>query len=127
MTLKIDAKFLEKLICFFKNEKNWWNCMFGELHVASTFWLGSERPALKKHILWCRTDTYSYNLSAEVSLMLDNPFPVPSLCKLNHISAFFINISTKSSCKQLILFRKNYVFLEVVPGVLGHSVNFNIT
>ena len=63
-----------------------------ELHVVSTFWLGSdtsgtfslyytkpsyklERLALKMHILWCRTDICSCKLSAKVSLMLDNPFP----------------------------------------------------
>ena len=75
-----------------------------ELHVVSPFWLGSdtsdtfslyfaqpsyellERPALRMHILWCRTDICSCKLSAKVSLMLDNPFPVLSLCKLNHIS-----------------------------------------
>ena len=32
----------------------------------------------------------SCKLSAKVSLMLDNPFLVPSLCKLNHISICFI-------------------------------------
>ena len=67
-----------------------------ELHVALTFRLGSciryffvifklERPALKIHILWCRTDICSCKLSAKVSLMLDNLFPVLSLCKLNEI------------------------------------------
>ena len=92
-----------------------------ELHVVSTFWLGSdtsgtfslyfaqqsyelERPALKMHILWCRTDICSCKLSAKVSLMLDNPFPVLSLCKLNHISICFIQISTKITYKQLIPF-----------------------
>ena len=56
-----------------------------------------ERPALKMRILWCRSDICSCKLSAKVSLMLDNPFPVPSLCKLNHISVCFIQISTKSA------------------------------
>ena len=105
-----------------------------ELFVVSTFWLGSdtgtfslhilptaaitsyelERPALKLRILWYR-------------LTLENPFPVPSLCKLNHISVCFIQISTKNTCNQLIPFRESHVFLEVIPGVLGRSVNFNIT
>ena len=79
------------------------------------------------HILWRRTDIGSYKLSAKVSLVLDNPFPVPSLCKLNHISVCFIQISMKVTCKELILFRENHVFFEVIRGVLGHSVNFNIT
>ena len=111
-----------------------------KLHVVSPFWLGSdtsdtfslyfaqpsyelERPALKMHILWCRTDICSCKLSAKVSLVLDNPFPVPSLCKLNHISVCFIQISTKSAYSLL----ESNVFFEVIPGVLGHSVNFNIT
>ena len=87
-----------------------------ELHVVSTFWLGSdtsgafslyfappsyiiERPALKT-----RRCTY---FGAELTfvaahfmwvfLMLDNPFPVPSLCKLSYISVCFIQISTKNA------------------------------
>ena len=119
-----------------------------DLHVVSKFWFGSdtsgtfslcfaqqsyelERPALKMHILWCSTDICSCKLSAKLYLMLDNPFPVPSICKLNHISVCFIQISTKIICKQLIPFRKgpqeSHVFFEVIPGVLGRSVNFNIT
>ena len=58
--------------------------------------------------------------------MLYNPFPVPSLCKLNHISVCFIQISTKITYKQLIPFRESHVFFKVIPGVLGRSVNFNI-
>ena len=89
-----------------------------ELHVVLTFWLGSDTSgtfslyfiqpsyeldlrALKMHILWCRTDICSCKLSAKVSLMLDNPFLVPSLCKLNHISVCFIQISTKSPANSL--------------------------
>ena len=79
------------------------------------------------HILWCRTDICSRKLSAKISLMLDNPFPIPSLCKLNHISVCPVQISTKITCKQLIPFRESYVFFEVIPSVLGHSVNLNIT
>ena len=51
----------------------------------------------KMLIRWCRTDICSCKLSAKVSLMLDNPFLVPSLCKLNYISLCFIQISTKSA------------------------------
>ena len=92
-----------------------------ELHAVLTFWLGSDASstfslyitqqsyeldlrALKMHILWCRTDICSCKLSAKVSLMLDNPFPVPSLCKLNHSNVCFIQISTKITYKQLISF-----------------------
>ena len=74
----------------------------------------------KMLIRWCRTDIYCCKLSAKVSLMLDNPFLVPSLCKFHHISACFIQISTKSPANSNVIF-------EVIPGVLGHSVNFNIT
>ena len=79
------------------------------------------------HILWCRTDICSCKLSAKVSLMLGNQFPVPSLCKLNHISVCFIQISTKITYKQLIPFMESHLFFEVIPGVLGRSVNFNAT
>ena len=81
----------------------------------------------KMLIRWCRTDICSCKLSAKVSLMLDNPFLVPSLYKLNHISLCFIQISTKSPAKLLISFRESTVFFKAIPGVLGHSVNFNIT
>ena len=90
-------------------------------------WTWLERLALKLHILCCRADICSSKLSAKVSLMLDNPFPVPSLCILNHISVCFIQIRTKITCKQLIPFRENYVFFEVIPGILCCLVNFNIT
>ena len=73
-------------------------------------WTWLEIPGLKMHILWCRTDICSCKLSEKVSLMLDNPFPVPSLCKLNHISICFIQISMKVTCKQLIPFRESHVF-----------------
>ena len=114
-----------------------------ELHVVSTFWLRSYTPstfslyitqqsheldliALKMHILWCRTDICSCKLSAKVSLVLDNPFPVPSLCKLNHISIRFIQISTKNTYKQLFPFRESHVFWSD-PWCLDRLVNFNMT
>ena len=50
----------------------------------------------KMLILWCWTNICSSQFFAKVSLMLDNPFLVPSLCKLNHISLCFIHINTKS-------------------------------
>ena len=91
-----------------------------ELHVVSTFWLWSDTSGTfslhfpshhmnlrdqhdwKMLIRWCRTDICSCKISAKVSLMLDNLFLVPSLCKLNHISLCFIQISTKSPAKLLI-------------------------
>ena len=48
--------------------------------------------------------------------MLDNLFPVLSLCKLNHISVCFIQISMKITCKQFISFRESNVFLaDIYP------------
>ena len=64
-------------------------------------------------------------LYAKVSLMLDNRFPFPSRCKLNHISVCFIQISTRITYKRLIQFRKSHFFFKVISGVLGGSVNFN--
>ena len=83
-----------------------------------------ERSALENaHTLVQKTDIFSCKFSVKVSLMLENPFLVPSLCKLNHISVCFIQISTKSAYSLL----ESNVFFEVIPGVLGRSVNFNIT
>ena len=115
-----------------------------KFHVVSTFCLGSdasgtffiffpaiiwtwlERPALKMYIRWCITDICSCKHSAKVSLMIDNPFAVPSHCKLKHISVCFIQISTKITWKQLNSFRESYVFLKWSTA-FGRSLNFNIT
>ena len=73
-----------------------------------------------------RTDICSCKRSAKVSLMLDNPFLFPSLCKLNHVSVCFIQISTKPLATVYSLQVKQY-FFEVIPGVWGCLLNFNIT
>ena len=65
------------------------------------------------------TDICNCKLSAKVSLMLDNPFSVLSLCKLNHISLCFIHISTKITCKQLILDKEGYIFVWSDPWCFG--------
>ena len=52
-------------------------------------------------IRWCATDICSCKLCAKVSLMLENPFLVPSLSKSNHISICFIQICTKSLTNSL--------------------------
>ena len=66
----------------------------------------------KMIILWCRTDICSCKFSAKVSLMLDNPFLVPSLCKLNHINLYFIHICTKSPANCLCPSGKAMFFLS---------------
>ena len=95
-----------------------------ELHVVSTFWLvlflyiyfaqppyELERPALENsHTLVQRTGIFSCKFSVKVSLMLNNPFLVPSRCKFNHISLCFIQICTKWPANLLIPFRKSTVF-----------------
>ena len=110
-----------------------------ELHVVSTFWLESDTsgtfslyfaqpslklqiPALKMHILWCITDTCSWKLSANLTLMLDNPFPVPFLCKLKHISVFSSWTAWKSPANSWFPTEKT-TFFKVIPGVLGRSIN----
>ena len=75
-----------------------------------------ERPALENgHTLVQRTDIFSCKFSVKVSLMLGNPFLVPSLCKLNHISICFIQISTKSPANSLFLSGKAIFFLKSSP------------
>ena len=114
-----------------------------EFRVVSTFWLGSdtsgtfslhfaqpstwyelERPALEDAHTWCKTDIWSCKFSAKVSLMLDNPFQVPSLCKLNHISLCFIQISTKSTAKLLIPIMESTVFFWSHPRCFGALCKF---
>ena len=67
------------------------------------------------------------NFLQTVSLMLDNQFLVPSLCKLNHINVCFVQISKKITCKQLIPLSESHVFFDVILGVLGCLINFNPT
>ena len=80
--------------------------------IFCTSYYKLERPAFKMPILWWRTDICACKLSAKVSLTLGNPFSVPSLCKLNHITVYFIQISTNFTCKQVIPFRESHVFLK---------------
>ena len=82
----------------------------------------------KMLICWCRTDICSCKLSSKVSLKLDNPFLVVSLCKLNHISLCLIQISTKSPAKLLILYslQGKHCFFKSHPrcfGTLGKFQN----
>ena len=108
------------------------NILIGIWHIRYfffTFILPSHHMNLKDqnaHSLVQRTDIFSCKFSAKVSLMLENPFLVPSLCRLNHISLCFIQISTKSPAKLLSPFREGTAFFEVIPGVLGRSVDFNV-
>ena len=109
--------------------------VFNLLNVAHTF-SAIQRPTFTfpKKCFICFNESpikmikkCSFKLSAKVSLMLDNPFLVPSYCKLNNISVCFIQISTKSSANNLFPSGKAMFFFEVIPSVLGHSVNFYIT
>ena len=64
--------------------------------------------------------------------MLDNPFPVTSLCKLNNISVCVIQVSTKITCKHRILFSESHAFFWSDPryfGLLGkfqHNIKISI-
>ena len=120
-----------------------------ELHFASTFWLGFDTSGTfslhfifsshhmnlrdqNAHTFVERIDIFSCKFSAKVSLMLDNPFLVPSPCKLNHISLCFIQISTKSPAKLLIPSRESTDFFWSHPwcfGPLGkfqHNIKISI-
>ena len=76
------------------------------------------------YIFWCRNDICSSKLSANASLMLDNPFPVQLLCKLKSISICFTHNSMTITCKYLTSLKKT-MFLKMIPSDLCHSINFN--
>ena len=122
-----------------------------ELHVNSTFWLGSDKlGTFSLHLFWPaiiyelerlalenghtfvqRTEIFSCKFSVKVFLMLDNPFLVPSHCKMNEISFCLIHISTKLPAKLLIPFEESTFFFEVTPvfGPLGkfqHNIKISI-
>ena len=66
------------------------------------------------HILVQRTDIFSRKFSTKVSLMLDNPFLVPSLRKLNQIR---LSSRLAQNHQQNCLFPsgKALFFFEVIP------------
>ena len=69
------------------------NVFIGIWHIRYFFFIfsqPSERPALKMYIIWYKT---------EKSLMLGNQFPVLFLCKLKHMSVYFIQNGAKINCK----------------------------
>ena len=63
--------------------------------------------------------------SAKVSLMLDNPFLVPFLCKLKFTSVFLSRRAWKSSAIADSLQRHSRLF-RVIPCVLHRLVNFKM-
>ena len=93
------------------------------LHDVSIFWLEHlyilsklQIPALKVHLLWCRTLIYRWKLSEKVSLMFEDSFPIPLLCNLMYISLYLSITAWKASA----------IFLKLILGVLARSVNFEI-
>ena len=87
-----------------------------------------ERPDLENaHTLVQRTNIFSWKFSVKVSWMLDNPFLVPSLCKLNPISLCFIQISAKPPAKLLIPSGKALFLLKFGPlGKFRHDIKISI-
>ena len=59
--------------------------------------------------------------------MLDNPFPVSFLCKLKNVRVYFLQNSKKITRKKVLKRREKAIFFEVIPGVLGCSINLKIT
>ena len=85
------------------------------LYILASHHMNLRDQPWKMLILWCRTEICSSKYSAKVSLMLGNQFLVPSLCKLNHISLCFIQISTKSPENCLFPSVKAMFFLKSSP------------
>ena len=86
------------------------------LYILPSHHMNLRHQPWKMLTLWCRTDICSCKLSAKVSLMLENPFLVSSLCKLNHISLCFIKISTQSPV----------YFLQGSLGKFQHNIKISI-
>ena len=54
-----------------------WNLMHQVLHLYILSKL--KRTALKVHVLWCKTDIYSWNLSEKVSFLYEDSISIPHL------------------------------------------------
>ena len=86
------------------------------------------RPVLKVHVFWCKTGIYSWNLSEKVSLMYEDSFPIPLLCNFKYINLYFIQNSTRRSCKWLIPPPSKLVmFLKIDPRCFGSFGKFQDT
>ena len=112
-----------------------------ESHVVSTFWLGSDTSGtiLASHCMNLRDQPWRCTyFAAELTFVAANFLQKYPWCYTVHFQFhlfgnwtiyqhLFHQISTKIICKQLIPFRESHDFFEEIPGVLGRSVNFNIT
>ena len=83
------------------------------LYILPSHHMNLRDQPWKMLILWCRTFIATNFL--QNSLMLVHPFLVASLCKLNHISLCFIQISTKSPASCLFPSWKAIYFLKLSP------------
>ena len=101
-----------------------WHIRYVLLYFAQAS-LKLEKPALKIHRFWWKTDICSWKHSEKVSLMLDNPFQFH----------FFVNWSIPAYISSRIrgeslgngwFSSEKAMFFQVILGVLGRLVNFNI-
>ena len=101
------------------------------LYILPSYHMNLRDQPWKMFILWCRTDICSCKFPAKVSLMLDIPFLVTSLCKLNHINLYFIQISAKLPANCLFPSEKAISFLKSsrcfeLLGKFQHTIKISI-
>ena len=111
------------LIAYF----DWKIGVFQQTVVRVYYILKLERSALEIHKLWCRTDICSWKLSPKVSLM-------DGLSKIHFQFHFFVNWRRLFHPEELEnhlqitnSLQRKPCFFKVIPGFLGHLVNFSIT
>ena len=74
-----------------------------------------QTPVLKVRVFWCKTSIYCWNLSETLSLIYEDLLPVP-LFAIWSISAPSVADSLRSLPS----------ILNLIPGILGRSVNLKI-
>lgn len=77
------------------------------------------------HTLTCRTSIFSKNLSVEVFVMLEDPFPVPFLFKFKYISLCFIQWHWNHLQIVDSLKCKPYIF-KIISDVMSRLLNSRI-
>ena len=96
------------------------------LHHISIFWLEHlyilpklQRPGLKVHVFWCKTDIYSWNLSERVSLCCMKIYFQFRFLAIWSISASILSIIAWKAPKSTLSPSELAMFLKIDPRCFG--------
>ena len=86
-----------------------------------------QRPASKVYILWCKTGINSWNLFEKVYFLHEDSFlHFIHFFAMWSISAFILSVIAWKAPASSWSRSKLVIYLKMIPGVSGRSVNFKI-